>query len=68
MDLYLDHCEVVKDSLSGSRPVDEQTVASVAALGERLERVRKLGDRFARITFSPAVERLKKHSSKVAVG
>ena len=65
LDLFTDHCEVVKESLSGSRTVDERTYASVAALDERLQQVKKLGQRFAIIEFSPAVKKLKNHSNKV---
>jgi hypothetical protein len=65
LELYPDHCEVVKESLSGARNVDEQTFASVAVLNERLQRVKKLGQKFAIIEFSPAVKKLKSHSNKV---
>ncbi|MFH1369954.1 MAG: hypothetical protein ABII09_01505 [Planctomycetota bacterium] len=65
LELYPDHCEVVKESLSGTRIIDEQTYASVAALGERLQRVRKLGQKFSIVEFSPAVKKLKSHSNKV---
>lgn len=67
LELYQDHCEIVKETLSGTRAVDEQTFASVAALDERLQRVRKLGQKFSIIEFSPAVKNLKDHSSKLAV-
>ena len=65
LELYPDHCEVVKGSLSGTRTIDEQTYASVAALDQRLQRVRKMGQKFAIIEFSPAVKKLKNHSSRV---
>ena len=65
IDLYPDHCEVVKESLSGKRTVDEQTAASISVLNERLERVKKMGQRFSRIEFSPAVKQLKNHSSRI---
>jgi hypothetical protein len=65
LELYPDHCEVVKESLSGTKTIDEQTYASVAALDERLQRVRKLGQKFAIVEFSPAVKKLKNHSNKV---
>jgi hypothetical protein len=65
IDLYPDHCEVVKETLSGKRIVDEQTAASVSVLNERLERVKKMGQRFSRIEFSPAVKQLKNHSSRI---
>jgi len=68
IDLYPDHCEVVRNSLSGARVVDEQTFASVAALDERLRHVKKLGAGFSRVEFSPAVRHIKAHQSKVAVG
>jgi hypothetical protein len=68
MELYQDHCEVVKDILEGVRGADEQTYASVAVLNDRLQRVRKLGHKFARVEFSPAVKRLIAHSNRVAVG
>ena len=65
IDLFPDHCEVVKESLSGKRNVDEQTLTSVAVLNERLERVKKMGQRFSRIEFSPAVRQLKNHSNRI---
>jgi len=65
MDLYTDHCEVVKETLSGKRTVDEQTLSSIAVLNERLERVKRLGQRFSRIEFSPSVRQLKNQSSRI---
>jgi hypothetical protein len=65
LELYPDHCEVVKESLSGARNVDEQTLASVAVLNERLQRVKKMGQKFSIVEFSPAVKKLKSHSNKV---
>jgi anti-anti-sigma regulatory factor len=65
LELYPDHCEVVKESLSGARSVDEQTLASVAVLNERLQRVKKMGQKFSIVEFSPAVKKLKSHSNKV---
>ena len=65
IDLYPDHCEVVKNSLSGAKTIDEQTYASVAVLNDRLERVKKLGQRFSIIEFSPAVKKLKNHSNRI---
>ena len=60
------HCQVVGASLTGKRPVDEQTYTSVAVLSERLERLRQ-SPLFAGVTFSPQVKRLRRHS-EVAVG
>ena len=65
LELYPDHCEVVKESLSGTRTIDEQTYASMAVLNERLQRVKKIGPKFAIVEFSPAVRKLKNHSNKV---
>jgi hypothetical protein len=67
LELYPDHCEVVTNSLKGTRAIDEQTFASLEVLNDRLERVKKFGGRFAGVAFSPAVEQLRKQSSKLAV-
>jgi anti-anti-sigma regulatory factor len=67
IDLFPDHCEVVKDSLSGARAVDEHTHASLAVLDDRLQRVKKLGQKFSIVEFSPAVRRLRSRSNKLAV-
>jgi hypothetical protein len=37
-------------------------------LNDRLERVKKLGGKFANVAFSPAAEHLRKQSSRLAVG
>jgi hypothetical protein len=68
LELYPDRCEVVKESLNGARAIDEQTFASLEVLNDRLERVKKLGGKFANISFSPAVENLMKQSSRLTVG
>ena len=62
-----DHCRIVKESLNGSRRVDEQVFCSLAVLTERLERLRGLSERFEGIRFSPDIEVLKKHKAVVAV-
>jgi hypothetical protein len=61
------HCQVVGASLRGKRPVDEQTYASVAALSERLDRLRQ-NPLLAGVTFSPYVQRLQQRAEAVAVG
>jgi len=61
------HCRIVRDSLSGKRAVDEQTFASVAVLGERLERLKKLDKIFDSIAFSPDAEKLKEQKNAVAI-
>jgi hypothetical protein len=68
LDLYPNHCEVVKDSLNGTKAIDEQTFASLEVLNDRLERVKKLGGKFANVVFSPAAEHLRKQSSRLTVG
>jgi len=59
------HFHVVEESLNGVRAVDEQTYASLAILGDRLERVKKMAGVFEGVEFSPAVKRL--HRKKYAV-
>jgi hypothetical protein len=61
------HCQVVKDSLNGTRPVDEQTLASLEALRERLERLKKTSEKFSDVTFSSAVKKLTKCEMPVGV-
>lgn len=60
------HCQVVGASLSGKRPVDDKTYASVAVLSDRLERLRQ-SPLFAAVTFSPQAEQLRQQA-EVAVG
>ena len=62
------HCRIVAESLAGRREVDEQTLASLAVLDERLERLKKLGGAFSGVVFSRAVEQLRTQTSTVTVG
>ena len=62
------HCRIVAESLTGERDVDEQTFASLAILGEKLERLKKHDKAFSRITFSPAVKKLQSQKNTVAIG
>jgi len=62
------HCRIVAESLAGERDVDEQTLASLAILTEKLERLKKRDKSFSRITFSPAVKKLKSQKNTVAIG
>ena len=62
------YCEIVQASLSGERPIDEQTFASVSVLSERLERLKGLGSCFSGVAFSPAVKKLQKQKVRLAVG
>jgi hypothetical protein len=62
------HCQIVGESLAGARPVDEQTGASIAVLGERLERLKQSSRLFAGIKFSPYAERLRQRAEPMAIG
>ena len=61
------HCRTVRESLEGKRELDEHTFAAIAVLSERLERLKNSNSTFAGISFSPAVEKLQKKMTKVAV-
>ena len=61
------HCQIVRETLTGQRAADEQSFASVAILTERLERLKRLGENFGSVGFSDAVEELAKRKSAVAV-
>jgi len=63
-----DHRRIVVESLAGKRQVDEQTFASLAVLGERLERLKERNEMFRGVEFSSAVERLQARRSAVMVG
>jgi hypothetical protein len=64
----LNHCRIVEKVLTGERAVDEQTLASLEILAERLERLKKLDKLFSSIEFSSAVKKLKTHRNALAVG
>lgn len=61
------HCRVVADSLAGRRKVDERTFDALAALGEKLEHLRRLDAIFAGVQFSPHVEKLRSQKAPIAV-
>ena len=62
------HCRIVAEGLAADRGMNEQTLASLAILDERLERLKKLDEAFADVTFSRAVEQLRSQSGVIAVG
>lgn len=62
------HYQIVAGSLAGKRDLDEQTFASLAVLGERLERLKGIDDAFSGVKFSPAVRKLQEKATAVAVG
>ena len=61
------HCQIVEQSLTGERAVDEQTFASLAVLNERLERLKNLDEIFGDVAFSPDVKKLSRKGNAVAV-
>ena len=61
------HCQLVAESLSGERDVDERTFASLSILAERLERLRELGPAFGKVGFSSDVEQLLGRNSAVPI-
>jgi hypothetical protein len=63
----LDYCQLVRDSISGERAVDDQTLAALEVLKDRLERLKKLGSGFAGVGFSPAVLKLAEQKKLLAV-
>jgi hypothetical protein len=62
------HCRIVAESLAGERGADGRTLASLAVLDERLERLKKLDEAFTDVAFSRAVEQLRSQSNAIAVG
>ena len=61
------HCRIVTESLAGKREVNEQTLASLAILDERLEHLRKIDESFSGITFSPDAAKLLRQKNAVTV-
>jgi hypothetical protein len=66
-DLFRDHCEVVQDSLHGTRETDERTFASLEILKDRLDKVKRMSPKLAIVEFSPAIDKMRKSSNKLAV-
>lgn len=52
------HFRIVKEAVEGKREVDEQALASIEALNERLHRLRKIDKIFDEVQFSSAVKRI----------
>ena len=53
-----DDFTIIRESLSGEKPVDETTFSSIAVLAERMERLKRSSEVFEDISFSPEVEEL----------
>lgn len=64
----MDNLRIVNESLAGERPVDEQTQAAVAILAERLQRLQQSSSLFAKIAFSPHVDRLQQQAQALVMG
>lgn len=62
------HVQIVRDSLAGRHHIDEQTSDSMAVLSECLQRLNKLGGKFAKIDFSPQAKNLRRTQKALAVG
>jgi hypothetical protein len=60
----IDHHKIVRDTLAGHRAADEQTLASIAVLEERLDRLKMLGARFEGVGLAPAIKNL---AARIAV-
>ena len=61
------HCRIVAGSLVGEREVDERTFASLAIIGERLERLKQIDETYSGIEFSPDVRRLQSQKNTINV-
>ena len=61
------HCRIVAGSLVGEREVDERTFASLAILGERLERLKEIDETYSGIEFSPDVQKLQSQKNTINV-
>ena len=53
-----DDFQVLRESITGRRKVDEQTFTSLAVLEERLRRIKRLGGAFSRVDFSRVVKKM----------
>jgi hypothetical protein len=60
--------QIVKDAVAGHREVDEQALAAMSVLGDRLERIKSLGGSFSSVGFSSDVEKLQRYKSPATVG
>ena len=61
------HCRIVAESLAGKREVDEQTFDALAALGRKLEQLRRIDSVFSGVEFSSHVEKLQALKAAMAV-
>ncbi|MEJ2704662.1 MAG: hypothetical protein P8Z79_19680 [Sedimentisphaerales bacterium] len=68
IETHPNYYRVVGESLSGKRPVDEQTLTALTVLDERLERLKELDSVFQSVGFSTDIEKLRRHKNAVTVG
>ncbi len=61
------HFEIINESLSGDRSIDEDTFSSIAVLAERLDRLKKTDVLFDQVGFSEQVEKLALHDMISAI-
>jgi hypothetical protein len=67
-ELIYDEVNRVQEHLDGQCPADDETLSAVAVLAERLDRLKKHSSLFAKITFSPNIQRLVGQTAFSAVG
>jgi hypothetical protein len=60
--------QIIQDALAGRREADENALAALAVLEERLERIRALGGGFSDIGFSSEVRKIRHKKSLTVVG
>jgi hypothetical protein len=66
--LSSDHCRIVREALTKEKPVDEETLNSLAVLSERLDQLKRANKDFSGVVFSSYVEELKGHKTAMTVG
>ena len=64
----LNHCQIVRETLAGTRAVDEQSLAALAVLRDKLARLKQTHPAFAGVTLSPQAESLAAQTGPIAVG
>lgn len=61
--MEVNHSQIVLESLTGRREIDEQTFTSMAILAERLERLKRFSSNFSEVSFSAAAKKLMRHKN-----
>jgi len=64
----LNHCQIVSEALGGFRAVDEQALAALAVLTDRLAGLKKAHPGLAGVTLSPHAEAMAAQAGALAVG